>query len=209
MALFLDILKILIGIIIGGIAGFIIARNYMKKYMKKNPPINEQMIKAMMTVKDGDTPKNLEAVGSLMEGIILEGRLEPQMGLGRLIPLVKINPQAGRVLYIVMDLLHYAYGPLPDPQVGLGAMWTTYDKTNQDHQESITLQSTLTTSHTISTKLSQKVQDLPRGTGLAEVELNPTRDIVTGLKGNLNTTFTESDRLNAQHNIAFSLTQTK
>lgn len=55
MALFLDILRVLIGILIGGVAGFFIARNYMKKYIKQNPPINEQMIKAMMT-QMGRTP---------------------------------------------------------------------------------------------------------------------------------------------------------
>ena len=44
----MDIVYILIGIVIGGIAGFFLARFYMKKYLKKNPPINEQMIKAMM-----------------------------------------------------------------------------------------------------------------------------------------------------------------
>ena len=55
MALFLDILKVLVGIIIGGVSGFFIARNYMKKYIKQNPPINEQMIKAMMT-QMGRTP---------------------------------------------------------------------------------------------------------------------------------------------------------
>ena len=56
MALFLDILKVLIGIIIDGrIEGFFLARYYMKKYMKQNPPINEQMIKAMIT-QMGRTP---------------------------------------------------------------------------------------------------------------------------------------------------------
>lgn len=49
IAFLIDLLKILGGFIVGGIAGFFLARNYMKKYMKKNPPINEQMIKAMMT----------------------------------------------------------------------------------------------------------------------------------------------------------------
>lgn len=48
-AFLIDLLQILGGLIIGVIAGFFLARNYMKKYMKKNPPINEQMIKAMMT----------------------------------------------------------------------------------------------------------------------------------------------------------------
>ena len=49
MKFLIDLLQILGGFIAGGIAGFFIARAYMKKYMKKNPPINEQMIKAMMT----------------------------------------------------------------------------------------------------------------------------------------------------------------
>ena len=31
------------------IVGFFIARRYMMKYLKKNPPINEEMIKALMT----------------------------------------------------------------------------------------------------------------------------------------------------------------
>lgn len=55
MELLFDILKILGGFIIGAIAGFFIARKYMEKYLKKNPPINEQMIKAMMT-QMGRTP---------------------------------------------------------------------------------------------------------------------------------------------------------
>lgn len=44
-----DILQIVGGIIVGGIAGFFIAKTYMQKYLKKNPPINEQMIRAMMS----------------------------------------------------------------------------------------------------------------------------------------------------------------
>ncbi len=54
-AFLLDLLKILAGFIGGAIIGFFVARNYMKKYMKKNPPINEQMIKAMMS-QMGRTP---------------------------------------------------------------------------------------------------------------------------------------------------------
>ena len=49
MQFLIDLLQILGGFIAGGVVGFFIARAYMKKYMKKNPPINEQMIKAMMT----------------------------------------------------------------------------------------------------------------------------------------------------------------
>ena len=44
-----DILYLIVGLIVGGAAGFFIARHYMKSYLKKNPPINEKMIKAMMS----------------------------------------------------------------------------------------------------------------------------------------------------------------
>lgn len=54
-AFLLDLLKVLVGFIGGAVVGFFVARNYMKKYMKKNPPINEQMIKAMMS-QMGRTP---------------------------------------------------------------------------------------------------------------------------------------------------------
>lgn len=55
IAFLLDLLKILGGVIVGAIIGFLLARKYMKKYMQKNPPINEQMIKVMMT-QMGRTP---------------------------------------------------------------------------------------------------------------------------------------------------------
>lgn len=67
IAFLLDLLKILGGVIVGGIAGFFIARNYMKKYMKKNPPINEQMIKAMMTGM-GRTPSQKQ-VNQMMKSM--------------------------------------------------------------------------------------------------------------------------------------------
>lgn len=50
-----NILYLLFGLIAGGVAGFFLARYYLQRYMKKNPPINEQMIKAMMT-QMGRTP---------------------------------------------------------------------------------------------------------------------------------------------------------
>ena len=43
-----DILLVLLGLVIGAVAGFFIARKVMEKYLKKNPPINEDMIKALM-----------------------------------------------------------------------------------------------------------------------------------------------------------------
>ena len=44
-----DILYLVIGLLAGAAIGFFVARSYMKKYLKKNPPINEQMIRTMMS----------------------------------------------------------------------------------------------------------------------------------------------------------------
>ena len=43
-----DILILVAGLLIGAVIGFFVARMVMKKYLKKNPPINEDMIKALM-----------------------------------------------------------------------------------------------------------------------------------------------------------------
>lgn len=41
---------ILLGVLlVGGVVGFFIARKVFKNYLEKNPPINENMIRAMMT----------------------------------------------------------------------------------------------------------------------------------------------------------------
>ena len=50
-----DILLVVIGLVIGAVIGFFVCRKYMEKYLKKNPPINEQMIKIMMS-QMGRTP---------------------------------------------------------------------------------------------------------------------------------------------------------
>ena len=50
-----DILLVLVGLVIGAVIGFFVAKKYMEKYLKKNPPINEQMIKIMMS-QMGRTP---------------------------------------------------------------------------------------------------------------------------------------------------------
>jgi hypothetical protein len=53
--MWLDILYLVIGIIVGCVIGFFVSRKYMMKYLKKNPPINEEMIKALMSSM-GRTP---------------------------------------------------------------------------------------------------------------------------------------------------------
>lgn len=62
-----DILYVLLGIIIGGIAGFLIARKYMTQFIKKNPPVNEQMIKIMLS-QMGRTPSKKQ-VNQIMQAM--------------------------------------------------------------------------------------------------------------------------------------------
>ena len=66
-AFLLDLLKVFGGLIAGAVVGFLLARKYMKKYMKKNPPINEQMIKAMM-MQMGRTPSQKQ-VNQMMKSM--------------------------------------------------------------------------------------------------------------------------------------------
>ena len=60
-----DILMIVIGLIIGLVIGIFVARKLMMKYIKKNPPINEEMIKALMSGM-GRTP-NQKQVNQMMK----------------------------------------------------------------------------------------------------------------------------------------------
>ncbi len=66
-AFLVDALQVLVGLIFGAVIGFFGARRYMQKYMKKNPPINEQMIKAMMT-QMGRTPSQKQ-VNQMMKSM--------------------------------------------------------------------------------------------------------------------------------------------
>ena len=50
-----DILMVAIGLVSGLIIGFFGARFFMQRYLKKNPPINEEMVKIMMSSM-GRTP---------------------------------------------------------------------------------------------------------------------------------------------------------
>ncbi len=60
-----DILMIVIGLIPGLVIGFFVSRKIMTKYLKKNPPINEEMIKALMSGM-GRTP-NQKQVNQMMK----------------------------------------------------------------------------------------------------------------------------------------------
>lgn len=47
--MWIDILQIVLGFIAGVVVGFFVSRKLMTKYLKKNPPINEEMIKTLMS----------------------------------------------------------------------------------------------------------------------------------------------------------------
>ena len=55
MTLLNEILLIGSGLLVGLVIGFFVSRFVMQRYLKKNPPINEQMIKIMMS-QMGRTP---------------------------------------------------------------------------------------------------------------------------------------------------------
>ncbi len=42
------IVLIVVALIVGGVIGFFLSQRYFKKYLKENPPVNENMIRAMM-----------------------------------------------------------------------------------------------------------------------------------------------------------------
>ena len=66
-AFLIDLLQILGGLVVGAIAGFLIAKRIMKKQLKENPPVNEQMIKAMMSGM-GRTPSQKQ-VNQMMKSM--------------------------------------------------------------------------------------------------------------------------------------------
>ncbi len=63
----MDILQVLFGLILGFVIGFFVARKVMEKYLKKNPPINEDMIKTLMT-QMGRTPSQKQ-VNQMMKSM--------------------------------------------------------------------------------------------------------------------------------------------
>ena len=59
--MWLNVLWLVIGLVLGAVIGFLICKKVMTDYLKKNPPINEEMIKALMLHmgrKPSQTPVN-------------------------------------------------------------------------------------------------------------------------------------------------------
>ena len=62
-----DILLVLVGLVIGAVIGFFVSRKVMMNYLKKNPPINEEMIKALM-MQMGRKP-NQKQINQMMKAM--------------------------------------------------------------------------------------------------------------------------------------------
>ncbi len=62
-----DIIILVIGLLLGAIIGFLVARTLMKKYIKENPPINEEMITALM-MQMGRKP-NKKQINQMMKAM--------------------------------------------------------------------------------------------------------------------------------------------
>lgn len=78
-------------------------------------------------VFDGDAEVKLPDSGRMLAGVSLYARFLPQTGLTNVMPDANINPQVARVLFIVSDVLHSAWIPLPD-RIAQGMTWTFADK---------------------------------------------------------------------------------
>lgn len=62
-----DILMVVLGLVIGLVIGFFVSKFFMKKYLKDNPPINEEMIKALM-MQMGRKP-NQKQINQMMKSM--------------------------------------------------------------------------------------------------------------------------------------------
>ena len=62
-----DILILVVGLLLGAVIGFFASRKLMKNYLKKNPPINEDMIKALM-MQMGRKP-NQKQINQMMKAM--------------------------------------------------------------------------------------------------------------------------------------------
>ncbi len=49
MPTWLQIVLPIVTLLVGAVVGFFLSRRYFQKYLEKNPPINENMIRAMMS----------------------------------------------------------------------------------------------------------------------------------------------------------------
>lgn len=86
-----------------------------------------ELLQVRTHVYDGDREVSLLSDGGMLDGVSLYTALDPVTGIGNMVPDANINPQVGRVLYIVADMLRYVWTPLLDRPVGDGGEWRWRD----------------------------------------------------------------------------------
>ena len=91
-----------------------------------NDELRVQFSRVEPHVFDGTTPVDLN-VGHLLEGVSLYTRIDARQGVGSVLPDADTNPQVGRVLFIVADLLRYVWIPLPGAPHEGALGWTFED----------------------------------------------------------------------------------
>ena len=163
-------------------------------------------------VYDAETLREIPDVESMFRGIILEGRLDSVAGLSRLIPLVDINPQTGRVLYILSDILRHAWIALPEQPVGVGGGWRVLDDTNSEHAEKVNIIAAVKADH-IALGLEHRSQNIPDGEGNAQLYFVradgsqgwPEGGIVSEFRGQLRSKLDHGAEGVGEHEMAFSL----
>ena len=67
MDLWLQITLPIVALLVGAIIGFYLSQRYFKKYLRENPPVNENMIRAMM-MQMGRKPSEKQ-VGQVMQSM--------------------------------------------------------------------------------------------------------------------------------------------
>lgn len=79
-------------------------------------------------VYDGGSEVGLSETGRMLEGIALYTRLTGRGGLLNVYPEAKINPQVGRVLYMLSDAVRGLWLPLPEGAFGRGGRYRVSDR---------------------------------------------------------------------------------
>lgn len=78
-------------------------------------------------VYDGGGEVGLSETGRMLEGIALYTRLTGRGGLLNVYPEAKINPQVGRVLYMLSDAVRGLWVPFPGGAIGRGGRYRVSD----------------------------------------------------------------------------------
>ena len=80
---------------------------------------------------------SLASAGAMLSGISLFSVLDETRGLGTIVPDANINPQVGRVLFMMLDSVRFLWPGLPEVKVGEGASWDWQGLSGKDDDASM------------------------------------------------------------------------